>query len=76
MLYQAVTGWTSLQSKGIRAGLPPRPPQRVPRTPIHAAEPGATETLCGLDGVEVTDKPWPVGMGGCVDCSARAKALA
>ncbi len=77
MLYQAVTGYRMLHSKVVNPGGLTQPPgQRVPETPIHAAEAGATETLCGRTEFEVADRPWPPSgsLGHCGVCGSEAKA--
>lgn len=72
-LLRASTGHQLIQSKAIRAGLPPRPPTRTLATPIHAVPEGDTTALCGAPAPVNDGEPWrPGSFGTCTTCTQLA----
>jgi hypothetical protein len=67
--YDAVARWEWRESASGRRS------QKMPLAPLHAAKPGAAETLCGMatEEMEPTGMPWPTGLGDkCEGCKSLA----
>lgn len=74
---QAVELVRWVESKGIRAGLPPQQSPRPadPHATVHALEEGASgPAVCGRPTTSLR-KPWPPASRACPECEAALRDL-